>query len=113
MRSQPTADAGSGKVAQAAKAADRKRTELPVMVILNTLTAQVPDNAWLDAVDYADGRLTMAGRGVSISGIIANLESSDIFSNVNFAAPTQRDREANADIFSISALVEANGGVAQ
>ena len=106
LRAQPVTDFGSGKQGEAEKAVARKRTELPVMLVLNGLTEGVPDSAWLNNVDYADATVTIAGRGVSIPGIIESLESSKLFANVNFAAPTQRDPESNADMFSISASIE-------
>ncbi len=106
LRAQPAADGGSGKALEAGKAVERKRTEPPVLVVLNGLTAGVPDNAWLNTLDYADGKLTMAGRGLSIPAIIQSLESSDMFKDVNFAAPTQRDPDSDADMFSISASIE-------
>ena len=50
------------------------------------------------------------GKGVEITKVIASLEKSNYFADVNFAAATQRDADLNIDSFSISALVE-NGKV--
>ncbi len=112
LRAQPTA-VESGKALEAAKAVERKRNEPPVLVVLNGVTAGVPDDAWLNTLDYADGKLTMAGRGLSIPGIIQSLEDSEMFSDVNFAAPTQRDPDSEADMFSISASIEKKDEAAQ
>lgn len=95
-----------GQVAEAVKLVDGKKVQRPVVAIINDLTSAIPDGNWLTAIDYADGTLTVQGRGGPPTELIKSLEAAEAFSGVNFAAATQRDEQANADVFSIAAAIE-------
>lgn len=100
-------DAGStGQVAEANKLVEAKKTVRPTVVMINELTKNIPDGSWLTAVDVVESQLTVQGRGGPATELITSLEQSEAFSNVNFAAATQRDEEANTDVYSISAAIE-------
>lgn len=101
-----TGDA-SQKLAQANVLHMRKRETRPALELLNTLSKLVPDGIWLSSLEIDRKTVTIAGRGNQVPGVIATLESSDTFSDVNFASATQREAEAATDSFSISATVEA------
>jgi general secretion pathway protein L len=100
----------SAKLSEANKLYQRRKESLPVVAMLNSLTKAVPNGTWLNGIDYGGGQLTITGRGNGIAGVIESLEKSDTFANVNFASATQRDASLQADIFSISADIQANGG---
>jgi general secretion pathway protein L len=103
-------DSGS-KLSEARKLIERKGTEQPTVEMIESLTGLIPDDAWLETLDYEDHQLTIVGRGVSIPPIVEALEKSGIFSDVNFASPTQRDAVAKVDTFSISASVDPSSAV--
>lgn len=98
------------RLAEANRIFARKKNTAPFVVLLNNLTELVPDGTWLDGIVYDGAHLTMNGKGIEITKVIASLEKSSYFADVNFAAATQRDADLNIDSFSISALVE-NGKV--
>jgi general secretion pathway protein L len=97
------------KLVEANKLYERKKNNRPVVIVLNALSKLVPDGTWLNGVDYTGNQVTITGRGTQITTVIESLEKSDIFADVNFASATQRDVNANADIFSISAAIETQG----
>jgi general secretion pathway protein L len=106
------ASSGSGmpaKLAEANKIYMRKSEGRPTVTVLNALTRLLPDGVWLNSLDYGGNQITIAGRGDEIPGIIGKLETSEEFSSVNFASATQRDQEAGADSFAISASIDGKG----
>jgi general secretion pathway protein L len=105
LRDQSASSGEGSKLSEAKKLIDRKQTEQPAMQIIESLTRLMPDDAWLETLDYEDHQLTVVGRGTSIPPIVEALEKSGVFANVNFASPTQRDAVAKVDSFSISASV--------
>ena len=109
VRGNSGSEAGT-RLAEANRIFARKKDTPPFVVLLNNLTELVPDGTWLDGIVYNGARLTINGKGVEITKVIASLEKSSYFADVNFAAATQRDADLNIDSFSISALVE-NGKV--
>jgi general secretion pathway protein L len=106
LRNQAEMSGEGGKLAEARKLVERKRIEKPAVEMIEALTRLVPNDAWLDSLDYEDHQLTVVGRGASVPPIVEALERSGIFSNVNFASPTQHDAVAKIDTFSISASVQ-------
>jgi general secretion pathway protein L len=106
LRNNGDTGGASLKLAQANILYARKRETRPTIELLNTLTKLVPDGIWLSTLDLDGKTLTIAGRGNEVPGVIATLESSDTFTDVNFASATQREADAAADSFSISAVVE-------
>jgi general secretion pathway protein L len=105
LRDQSASSGEGTKFSEARKLIERKRTEQPAMQIIEALTRLLPDDAWLETLDYEDHLVTIVGRGASIPPIVEALEKSGVFSNVNFASPTQHDAVTKVDTFSISASV--------
>ncbi len=98
-----------GKLAEANQIYMRKTESRPTVAVLNSLTRLLPDGVWLNSLDYGGTQITISGRGDEIPGLIGMLETSEEFSRVNFASATQRDPEAGADSFSISATIDGKG----
>jgi general secretion pathway protein L len=61
-----------------------------VTVLLGVLTDLVPADAYLTTLTLRNGRLTLDGFARSASDLIAALEKSRRFKNVNFTSPTTR-----------------------
>ena len=106
LRNKDGAGGASQKLVQANALFARKRESRPVLELINTLSKLVPDGIWLSSLEIDGRTVTISGRGNQVPGVIATLESSDTFSDVNFASATQREADAAADSFSISASVE-------
>jgi len=105
----PAGAGASGKLAIANAAHARKQAERPLVAILNSLTGLVPDGIFLDGLDYENNMVTLTGRGTGASEVIGRLEASDVFAAAAFSSATQRDPDSAAEIFSISAAIEAPG----
>lgn len=101
--------AAGGKLAFANSIHERKKAERPLIAVLNALTSVIPDGIFLTGLDYEDNALTLTGRGSGASEAIGLIETSDVFAAAAFASATQRDPDSNAEIFSISATIEAPG----
>lgn len=101
-----TENGDNGQVAEATKLVDIRKQQRPMVAVVNELTKAIPDGSWLTAIDFVDGTVTLQGRGGPPTELIRSLEAAEAFSSVNFAAATQRDEEAGADVFGISAFVE-------
>ncbi len=99
-------NADGSQVAEAVKLVDGKNEQRPMVAMVDALTKAIPNGSWLTAVDFVDGILTIQGRGGPPTDLIKSLESAEAFTNVNFAAATQRDEEAGADVYAISATLE-------
>jgi general secretion pathway protein L len=97
----------SAQLSEANRLYFRKLESRPAIEILNSLTKLIPDGIWLNALDLDGGQLTISGRGNQVPGVIETLESSVEFKDVNFASATQREPDASADSFAISAVVES------
>lgn len=98
-----------GKLAFANAVHGRKQTERPLIAILNTLTGLVPDGIFLDGLDYENNTVTLTGRGNGASEVIGRLEASDVFTAAAFSSATRRDPNSAAEMFTISAAIEAPG----
>jgi general secretion pathway protein L len=110
LRDQSASSGEGSKFSEARKLIERKRTEQPAITIIESLTRLVPNDAWIETLDYEDHHLTIVGRGAAIPPIVEALERSGVFSDVNFASPTQHDAVAKVDTFSISAAVQPQRG---
>ncbi len=106
LKQGPAGAAAAGKLAFANSIHERKKSERPLIAVLDTLTALVPDGIFLNALDYEDNTVTLTGRGTGASGVIGLLEASDVFAAAAFSSATQRDANSNAEVFSISATIE-------
>jgi general secretion pathway protein L len=109
LKQGPAGAAAAGKLAFANSLHERKKNERPLIAILDTLTALIPDGIFLNALDYEDNAVTLTGRGTGASAVIGLLEASDVFATATFASATQRDPNSNAEVFSISATIETPG----
>lgn len=98
---------GGPKLAAANQLFDRKRDSLPLVVLLDDLTRLVPDGTWLTALNFDGTRVTFSGHGSDSPKLIETLDKSPAFTDVNFAAATQRDPDGNGETFSISAALKS------
>lgn len=95
--------AESPKLAAANQIYDKKRDDRPFVVLFNELTRLVPDGTWLTSLNFDGTRLTLSGHGTEIPKLVETLEKSETFSDVNFAAATQRDPDGSGETFSVAA----------
>jgi general secretion pathway protein L len=75
-----------------------------VTVIMKELSELIPPDAYLTSLNLRAGKLTLDGFARSASDLIAALEKSKHFKNVNFTSPTTRS--GDKERFSLVAEVE-------
>lgn len=94
---------------------DQRRHRAPAIAVLDELSQLLPQGVWLERLSIEDSLVTLRGQGTDIPSLIAILERSGTFRDVNFAAATQFNAELNSNAFSIEATLEPNdsGGTVQ
>jgi len=80
----------------------------PIMV-LNGLSALLPDDCWLEAMSMEGDKLTMQGRARDALSLLPLLNSSGRFQDVKFESEVVRDADAGSDTFNISATALPHG----
>ena len=89
---------------------DRRATIPSATVMLADVTDRLPDGTWLVQLRWQGDKLVMAGYSPSATPLIAELEDSDILSEVRFGSPVTPDPRIGRERFNITAAVAAPGG---
>jgi len=79
--------------------------------ILLAVTRAVPDDAWLSDLRLDGEKLRLSGFARDVSRLLARLEASPFFANVEFTSPIVQLEETNLKRFDISAQVAAGEGI--
>ena len=88
-----------------------RRVMIPsATVMLADVTDRLPDGTWLVQLHWQGDKLVMAGYSPSATPLIAELEDSDILSEVRFGSPVTPDPRIGRERFNITAAVAAPGG---
>jgi general secretion pathway protein L len=65
-----------------------RRQQTPVLVeILRELTERMPDDTWLQQLDYKAGNVQLRGESSQATALIGGLEGSPLFREVGFGSP--------------------------
>jgi general secretion pathway protein L len=106
------ADAGLRLQSEIAQLADEtqflanRRIERPaVSEILNELTRQLPDDAWLSELHLAGNELQATGSAESATALIEHLDRSSVFTGAGFRSPVLRDVKLGRENFQIAMRV--------
>lgn len=92
---------GLGKAA--AFVLDKKLGQPPLVVVLADLTARLPDDGWLSALQMREGHIEMQGQVKTASALIALLEDSPYLRNTTFLAPVTPEPTSKMERFRIGA----------
>lgn len=87
---------------------DKKRTNPVLVDVLEELTRLIPNNTWLNGLQYKDRRFVIQGQSPSASSLIELIEGSPYFRNTSFVSPVTKDAASNLERFQIASDV-ANG----
>jgi general secretion pathway protein L len=82
--------------------AQKKRKDPIVLDVLNELSKVMPDDTWLNGLQYKDGHLVVQGQSPSASSLIARMETSEAFKNTNFVSPVTKDVSSGLERFQIA-----------
>ena len=108
LRTADLAQSHTTRLGAAAQLHDRRRHRAPAIAVLDELSQLLPHSMWLERLSIEDNLVTLRGQGTDIPSLIAILERSGTFKDVNFAAATQFNEELNSNAFSIEATLEPN-----
>lgn len=84
---------------------DKKLGQPPLVVVLEDLTARLPDDGWLNAMQIREKRVEMQGQAKTASALIALLEDSPYLRNTVFLAPVTPDPTSKMERFRIGAEI--------
>lgn len=108
------ADTLSTQLAAAQTRADflsrRRRDEPMVTALLNELSLRLPQDTWLLQFDLRGREVDLAGLSPHASNLIAEIEASEMLSEVQFAAPVVMDSDFGLEKFQLSLTVAAESG---
>ena len=90
----------------------KEKTAKPDLVdMLNTLSILLKDDTTLSYVQYSEGHFQIQGDSPAASGLLAVLETSDMFVNARFASPVTQDKVTNLERFQITVDVAKAEGI--
>ncbi|MGZ8244735.1 PilN domain-containing protein [Methylomagnum sp.] len=84
---------------------DKKLTEPVLVDMLEELSRLIPDNTWLNGLQYKDRRVVMQGQSPSASKLIELLEASGYFKNTSFVSPVTKDTGSGLERFQLASDV--------
>jgi general secretion pathway protein L len=91
----------------------RKKAKEPAMAdMLEELSKVMPDDTWLNGLQYRDRKLVVQGQSPAASSLIERIEASPFFKNVSFVSPVTKDIASGQERFQIASEVE-NGRSAE
>lgn len=83
----------------------KKRTEPVVSDLLEELSRVIPENTWLNGLQYNEHKLVMQGQSPSASSLIELIEASPYFRNTSFVSPVTKDLASGLERFQIASEV--------
>lgn len=84
---------------------EKKRTEPVLVDMLEELSRVIPDNTWLNGLQYKDRRFVIQGQSPSASSLIEVVEASPYFKNTSFVSPVTKDTASGLERFQIASDV--------
>ena len=90
----------------------KKRTEPVVSDLLEELSLVIPENTWLNGLQYNEHKVVIQGQSPSASSLIELIEASPHFRNTSFVSPVTKDLGSGLERFQIASEV-MNGRFAE
>lgn len=84
---------------------EQRRAQPPAVVLLEELTAVLPDGTSLARLEFRAGEIHLHGTSTSASALIALLDASELLSGARFASPMLRDGASGRDRFHIAVRI--------
>jgi general secretion pathway protein L len=81
---------------------EKKRSEPVLVDMLEELSRVIPDNTWLNGLQYKDRRIVIQGQSPSASSLIELIEASPSFKNTSFVSPVTKDVGNSLERFQIA-----------
>lgn len=83
----------------------RRMAQPSILLLLDELTLQIPDNTWINRLELEGGELQLQGESSSASDLISRLEGSVLLQDVSFTSPVTINPRSGKERFSIRAQV--------
>jgi general secretion pathway protein L len=90
---------------QREKVLGERRQTPSTAIAIEVLSRALPDTAYLERFELAEGTITLAGKASQVPALIGLLEETGHFTDIRFAAPTTRRPGETLDDFSLSMRV--------
>ena len=84
---------------------DRKQTEPVMLDMLEEFSRVIPENTWLNGLQYKDRHIVIQGQSPSASSLIEAIDKSVFFNNTNFVSPVTKDTTNGLERFQIASDV--------
>lgn len=81
----------------------KKRTEPTMTQLLDDMTRIIPDDTWVNRVDFSDGEIQLQGQSGAAAGLIGLIEASPTFHNARFRSPVTQIARTSQERFHLSA----------
>ncbi|NCA70797.1 MAG: fimbrial assembly protein, partial [Sphingobacteriia bacterium] len=73
-----------------------------LLLMLRDLTDLLPDDTWLQTLDYNNGELELRGESAQATALIGMLEQAPGFEQVSFRSPVTQVPQTGKERFNIS-----------
>jgi general secretion pathway protein L len=88
----------------------RKLEQPRIIDLLLELTERLPDNTWVQNMDYRDGEIQIRGESSQATSLINLLDQGPGISEVSFGSPVVQIRGSDRERFQISLKYKSPGG---
>ncbi len=82
----------------------QKRDEPNILVLLRELSDRIPDDTWIQTLDYNNGQVELRGESGQATALIALLEEAPGIDEVSFRSPVTQVPQTGKERFNISLL---------
>ena len=89
---------------------NRPASPAPLIVLLEALSALLPDQSWLTELHIGRAGIELSGYAQDAAALIPLIERSPYFSDVKFRANLVRDPQLRLDRFQIGAALRVQKG---
>ena len=86
---------------------DKRQSQPTVVQLLDEVTQLLADDIWLVRFRVSGDQIQISGYATKASGLIADLEESELLSEVNFSSPVTLDPRVGKERFDLTAKLEA------
>ncbi|MFB1487210.1 MULTISPECIES: PilN domain-containing protein [unclassified Thiocapsa] len=80
----------------------QKRDEPNILVLLRELSDRIPDDTWIQTLDYNNGQVELRGESGQATALIALLEEAPGIDGVSFRSPVTQVPQTGKERFNIS-----------
>jgi len=88
---------------------DRRRNAVFAIDVLAEVTRLVPDNTWVQQIEFRNGEVQLRGESGDAAALIQRFENSRLFSSIGFRSPVVQQQSTGKERFHLAARVTVGG----